>query len=183
MASLDTRRLWVISWLFKFIPPSRGHRAKSGLLRWAGATVGQGCEIMSSVRILGNFELVIGDHCFLGHEALIFGASGSSIRIEDYAKVGSRTVLVTGSHRFSPDGMCIEKEGTWASVRVGTGAAVSTGSTLLPGTTVNRMAHVAAGSVVTRDVPEFCRVAGVPARVIRDFRGSVDPGSRPVGDQ
>lgn len=183
MASLNTRRLWVISWLFKFIPPSRGHDTKSRLLRWAGATVGQRCEITSSVRILGNFELALGDHCFLGHEALIFGAAGSSVVIEDYAKVGSRTILVTGSHRFSPDGVCIEKEGTWASVRICTGAAVSTASTILPGITVNRMAHVAAGSVVTKDVPEYCRVAGVPARVIRGFRESADsPNTQTAGE-
>lgn len=167
---MNSPRLWIVSLLFRFIPSSRMHGLKARLLRWAGAEVGQGCEIMSSARILGNFRLVIGDDCFIGHEALIFGAQGSTIRIDDHAKVGSRAILVTGSHRFSTDGVCIEKEGTWADVRVCTGAVVSTGSTVLPGVIVNRMAHVAAGSVVTKDVPEFHRVAGVPARVVRDLR-------------
>lgn len=36
--------------------------------------------------------------------------------------------------------------------------------------TINKMSHVAAGSVVTKDVPEYHRVAGVPAKVIKNFR-------------
>ena len=145
--------------------------------------MGEDCEIMSSARILGDFTLIIGDNCFIGHEALLFGAQGSTITVEDQAKVGSRVVLVTGTHRFSTDGNCIEKEGMHADVRVCRGAAVSTGSIVLPGVTVNRMAHVAAGSVVTRDVPEYHRVAGVPARVVRDLRSWERQGVPQDGSQ
>ena len=162
---LSTKRLAIVRLLFKFIPTSKCHGLKSSLLRWAGAVVGKNCEIMSSVKILGNFNLIIGKNVFIGHEAMIFGAHGSTITIEDYAKVGSRVILVTGTHRFSPDGNCIEKEGTFKDVTIKTGAVCSTHSIILPGKTINRMAHVAAGSVVTHDVPEFTRVAGSPAKV------------------
>jgi acetyltransferase len=107
---------------------------------------------------------------YIGHEALIFGANGSNIIIEDYAKIGSRVVLVTGSHLFTTEGPCIEGEGIFKDVKIGKGAAVSTGSTILPGKTIGEMAHVAAGSVVTHDVPSYHRVAGVPAKVIKDLR-------------
>lgn len=170
MSVMNTRRLFLIRFLFRMIPPTRGHNLKTHLLRWAGAEVGDNVEITSSSLFLGNFSLKIGDNCYIGHEALIFGAEGSCIIIESFAKIGSRVVLVTGTHRFSTDGDCIEKEGIFADVRICSGAAVSTGSIVLPGVTVNRMAHVAAGSVVTKDVPEFHRVAGVPARVVRDLR-------------
>lgn len=140
------------------------------MLRWCGAHVGQGVEITSSVKIYGGMNLYIGDNCFIGHEALIFGASGSTITIEDYAKLGSRTIVVTGTHRFSPDGDCIEKEGIFKDVRISRGAVVSTGSIILPGITVGSMAHVAAGSVVTKDVEPYVRVAGNPARPIRNLK-------------
>jgi acetyltransferase-like isoleucine patch superfamily enzyme len=173
MAEMVPRRLWLLNgFVFKCIPPSRGHRLKASLLRWAGANIGFDCEIMSSAQIIGDLSLTIGNGCFIGHQAMVFGPRGSSVTIGDFAKVGSRTTLVTGSHRFSPDGLCIEKEGTSADIRVGEGAAVSTGSIVLPGVTIGRMAHVAPGSVVTKDVPEFCRVAGVPARVVKNFRES-----------
>lgn len=167
---LKPMRLYIIRWIFKFLPDSRCNNLKSRLLRWAGAIVGRNVEITSSVKIMGNCNLTIGDNVYLGHEALIFGPKGSKIVIEDYAKLGSRTIVVTGSHRFSPDGNCIEKEGTAHDVRICTGAACSTGTIVLPGKTIGRMSHTAAGSVITHDVPEYTRVAGVPAKVIKNFK-------------
>lgn len=167
---MNTKKLFVLSWVFKFIPPAKAHKLKSKLLRWAGASIGENVEIFSSVKIYGQMNLHIGNNCFIGHEALIFGAKGSTITIEDYAKLGSRTIVVTGTHRFSTDGNCIEKEGTYKNVKICKGAVVSTGSIVLPGVTVGKMAHVAAGSIVTKDVGEYMRVGGAPARVIRDMR-------------
>ena len=167
--ALNTKKLYLIKWIFMFIPDSRGHRIKSSLLRWAGAYVGKNVEIMSSVKILGDFNLYIGDNVFLGHEVLLFGTRGSNIVIEDFAKLGSRTIVVTGTHRFSPDGDCIEKEGIYADIKIWKGAVVSTGSIVLPGKTVGKMSHAAAGTVITKDVPEYTRVAGVPAKVIKNF--------------
>lgn len=174
---MKPKRLWILNtFIFPLIPPSRCHAMKLRALRWAGGTIGTGSEVMSSARIIGDFTLHVGEGCFIGHEAMLLGPYGSSITLDDHTKIGSRVILVTGSHRFSIDGDCIEKEGTSADIRICQGAAVSTGSIVLPGITVGRMAHVAAGSVVTRNVPEFCRVAGVPARVIRDFRARDQAG-------
>lgn len=139
------------------------------MLRWCGAKVGKNVEIFSP-SIQGAFNLNLGDNTFLGHNCLIFGAQGSTITIEDYAKIGSRVIMVTGSHVFTPEGLCIEGEGTYADVLIKSGAAISTGSIILSGKTVGKKAHVAAGSVVTHDVPDMVRVAGVPAKVIKDFK-------------
>ena len=100
---------------------------------------------------------------------MIFGASGSTIKICDYAKVGSRSIVVTGYHRYSPDGYCIAKEGIYKDVTIEDGATVATSSIILPGVTVGKMAHVAAGSVVTKDVEPYMRVAGNPARPVRNL--------------
>lgn len=166
---MNTKKLYLTSLIFKFIPPARCHNFKSKLLRWCGANIGKDVEIMSSVKIQGNMQLNIGDKCFIGHESLIMGAGGSEITICDHAKLGSRTIIVTGTHRFSPDGDCIEKEGTYKNIIIRKGAVVSTGSIILPGIAVGEMAHVAAGSVVTKDVEPYMRVAGNPARPIRNL--------------
>jgi acetyltransferase-like isoleucine patch superfamily enzyme len=123
----------------------------------------------ASVKIYGNMNLSIGDNCFIGHEALIFGAKDSNIIVKDYAKIGSRSIVVTGYHRYSPDGDCIAKEGMSKDVIIERGAVVSTNCIILPGVTIGEMAHVAAGSVVTKDVEPYMRVAGNPARPIRNF--------------
>ena len=114
-------------------------------------------------------DLYIGDNVFIGHESLIFGAAGSTIKIGDYAKLGSRSIVVTGYHRYSPDGDCIAKEGMSKDVIIERGAVVSTNCIILPGVTVGEMAHIAAGSVVTKDVEPYMRVAGNPARPIRNL--------------
>ena len=64
-------------------------------------------------------------------------------------------------------GICpIRREG--GGVRIGNKVWIATNAIILPGVTVGDGAIVAAGSVVTRDVPEKCMVAGVPARVIKE---------------
>lgn len=166
---MNSKKLFICSLIFKLLPTTHCHKFKAKLLRWAGAKVGKNVEIFSSAKIYGTMNLIIGDGCFIGHDALIFGAGGSTISIGDYAKLGSRTIVVTGTHRFSPDGNCIEKEGTFKDVAIGNGAVVSTGSIVLPGITIGTMAHVAAGSVVTKNVEPYIRVAGNPARPIRNM--------------
>ena len=166
---MKTKRSFLISFIFKFLPATHCHKLKSQLLRWCGAKVGKNVEIFSSAKIIGEMDLYIGDNVFIGHEALIFGAAGSTIKIDNYAKVGSRSVVVTGYHRYSVDGYCVAKEGVYKDVLIESGAVVSTNVIVLPGITIGKMAHVAAGSVVTKDVEPYMRVAGNPARPIRNL--------------
>jgi acetyltransferase-like isoleucine patch superfamily enzyme len=114
MHGMKPKPLYWFGYLFRIISPTRGNSLKSGLLRWAGARVGENIEIASSEVILGIFSFTIGDNCYVGHETLIFGPTGSSVTIEDFAKVGSRVILTAGSHRSSTDGDWIEKEGVFS---------------------------------------------------------------------
>ena len=140
------------------------------MLRWCGATVGKNVRMVSSAKIYGDFDLVVGNDVFISHEALIFGPKGSTITIEDHTVVGARSILVTGQHEYTLNSPCIAGKGTYADIRICTGACIDTRSIIVPGKTIGQMAHVAAGSVVTHDVPACCRVAGIPARVIKNFK-------------
>lgn len=121
-------------------------------------------------RILGNFELIIGDNCWIGHESMLFGAAGSKVEMKDYSKVASRAIVVTGYHDYGLQYDCIAGPGKCDDVIIERGALVDTMAIVCPGKTVGEKAHVAAGAVVTHDVPAFTRVAGVPARIIKDFK-------------
>ncbi|MFW5878822.1 MAG: acyltransferase [Myxococcota bacterium] len=82
--------------------------------------------------------------------------------------VGHHTVFVTSNHLLGgprerrgpirPKALVIE-DGAWIGAR----------STILPGVTIGRGAVVAAGALVTRDVPPHCVVAGVPAKVVKEL--------------
>ncbi|MFP4058072.1 MAG: acyltransferase [Candidatus Brocadiia bacterium] len=69
-----------------------------------------------------------------------------------------------------------ERYCAYAPITVGDDAWLGAGAILLPGVTVGRCALVGAGAVVTRDVPDYAVVAGVPARVLGDVR---DAGKSP----
>lgn len=167
---MNTKKLFLYQLICKFLPPSKCNNLKCKLLRWCGANVGKNVEIMSSAKFYGEFDLEIGDDVFIGHEALIMGPIGSRIIISDYAKVGSRAILVTGYHRFEPEGNCILGDGMCADIILGNGSVVDTRSIVYPGKKVGTMAYVTAGSIVTHDVADYTRVAGVPAREIMKFK-------------
>lgn len=81
--------------------------------------------------------------------------------------------ITIGNYCALADGVRI-MDNTWhlpnsqRGVRIGNKVWIATNAIILPGVTVGDGAIVAAGAVVTRDVPERCMVAGVPARVIKE---------------
>lgn len=167
--NLNPSRLFVISFIWKFLPPSRCFKLKAATLRWAGATVGENVRIMSSAKFLGDFELIIGDNVFIGHEALIYGSAGSKVVLGNYSKVASRAIIATGYHVYSAKGPCVSGEGLVADVIIKEGALVGTMAMVLPGKTLGKMSHVATYALLTHDTPDYVRVAGIPARVVKNY--------------
>lgn len=68
----------------------------------------------------------------------------------------------------------VTREATCAPISIEDGVWVGANATILPGVTVGKGAVVAAGAVVTRDVPPYAVVGGVPARVISEVPGTTD---------
>jgi acetyltransferase-like isoleucine patch superfamily enzyme len=58
--------------------------------------------------------------------------------------------------------------------KVKRGASIGSNATILPGLTIGTSALVGAGAVVTKDVPDFAIVAGVPAKIVGDTRHGAD---------
>ena len=166
---LNSKRLYLYHLLMKILPPSKFNYLKVRMLIWSGANIGKNVSIISSARFYGNFELTIGNNVFIGHEALIFGADGSKITLEDNCKVGSRAIIVTGMHKFEPLGECIRGEGTYADIIIKRGSVVSTGCIILPGKIIGEMSYVAPGAVVTKNTEPYTMVGGVPAKFIKNF--------------
>ena len=86
------------------------------------------------------------------------------VEIGDGCLIGQQVVIATLNHAFEPGR---RKDMTPARVKLGKRVWVGAHATILPGVTIGDNAVVAAGAVVTRDVPANVVVAGVPAKMIK----------------
>ena len=165
---MNARRLYVVNLLMGLLPPTRCWAAKRWLLRWAGASVGQGVHVVSSVRIYTSGTLTIGDHTFIGHEVLIVGGA-APIAIGARVDIGPRVLLVTGSHRIAADSDRAAGEGRSSPIVIGDGVWIGAGATVLGGVELGGLSVVAAAGLVKESAPSRVLLAGVPARIIRNL--------------
>ncbi len=110
--------------------------------------IGDRCMIGANSGIVSHHEIVIGNDVWTGHQVYITDANHG---YEDIHEVIGRQLQPA------------------RPVSIGDGCWLGHGSTILPGTRLGRHVVVAAGAVVSGEVPDFSVVAGVPARVIRRY--------------
>jgi acetyltransferase-like isoleucine patch superfamily enzyme/VanZ family protein len=125
------------------------------------ATVGSNCNIGRGAYV--GPGVVIGSNCKLQNYALVYEPA----RLGDGVFVGPAAVLTNDLHprAVTPDGTLKGSE-DWdaVGVTVGKGASIGARAVCVAPVTIGAWATVAAGAVVTRDVPDYAVVVGVPAR-------------------
>lgn len=128
------------------------------------ARIGENCVIGRGAYV--GTGVTMGDNCKLQNYALVYEPA----ELEDGVFVGPAAVFTNDHYprSISPDGS-LKRADDWKAVGVTcrTGASIGARAVCIAPVTIGRWAMVAAGSVVTRDVPDFALVAGVPARRIR----------------
>jgi acetyltransferase-like isoleucine patch superfamily enzyme len=111
-------------------------------------------------------RLEIGDNSWIGQQCFIHAAGGVSIGRN--VGVGPGVKILSSFHAEEGIGVPIlHSRLEFAPVRVDDECDLGIGAIVLPGTHVGRGVQVGAGAVVTKDVPDYAVVAGVPARIIR----------------
>jgi len=136
-----------------------------------------GCRIGDATRIGTFVEIqrgaVIGRACKISSHTFIC----DGVTIEDGVFVGHGVMFTNDlfPRALTPDGR-LQTDADWQLVptRVATGASIGSNVTIVAGVTIGEGALIGAGAVVTRDVPPFAIVAGVPARVLGDVRETAD---------
>jgi acetyltransferase-like isoleucine patch superfamily enzyme len=139
-------------------------------LRLLGARIGRR-TVLHDVRFFNLYRrglsgLEIADDCFLGDECLLDLAEG--IRLERQVTLAERVLVLTHmnvGYRDHP--LQAHFPAMAAPVVIEEGAFLGANVTVLAGVRIGSQSFVAAGSVVTADVPPRTLVAGVPARAVR----------------
>ena len=120
-------------------------------------TVGKGTYGELDIRHFGNPDekVVIGAYCSIGPECVFM--TGGEHRYDGLSTYPFRTKLGLCENESITRGPVVLEDDVWLGLRV----------TVMSGVTIGRGAVVAAGAVVTKDVPPYAIVGGVPAKIIK----------------
>ena len=130
-----------------------------------------GKKIDDTFRLFPPFYTDFGKNITIGKDVFInsgchFQDQGG-IEIGDGTLIGHNVVLATINHDLNPRK---NRKNHYAPIKIGTHVWIGSNATILPGVTIGDHAVVAAGAVVTHDVPAMTVVGGVPAKVLKDIR-------------
>ena len=120
----------------------------------AGARIGRDCNIGQNVFI--DRDVVVGDGCKIQNNVSVY----TGVILEDRVFCGPSCVF---TNVINPRAF-IERKHEYRTTRVQEGATLGANSTIVCGVTVGAYALIGAGAVITRDVPAFALMLGVPAR-------------------
>src|SRR6202453_2491826 len=115
----------------------------------------------------GGLDTRIGRNVFINQNCTFYDLGG--LDIADDVMIGPNVSLITSGHPVEPSrrrAFTIAKP-----IEIGRNVWIAAGATIIGGVTVGENSVVAAGSVVTKDVPPHTLVGGNPARVIRSISG------------
>lgn len=132
--------------------------------------LGDSVFIGAQTMIQGRFDGTcrIGSHVWIGPQAYF---DARDLVLEDYVGWGPGAKVLGSSHTGIPVNEPIIKTSLVIQpVTIRFGADIGMNASILPGVNVGAHSIIGAGAVVSRDVPEYAIVAGVPARVLRDRR-------------
>ena len=125
---------------------------------------GKNVNIESSATF--SSKVTLGDYSGIGINAKIYG----TCHIGRYVMMGTDVTIITRNHRFDRTDIPMMEQGFEEErpVYIGNDVWIGDRALILPGVHVGDGSIIAAGAVVTKDVPPYSIVAGVPARKIRD---------------
>jgi UDP-2-acetamido-3-amino-2,3-dideoxy-glucuronate N-acetyltransferase len=137
-----------------------------------GARIGDGTRIWHWVHVCGGARIgrdcSVGQNVFVGNDVVI----GNNVRIQNNVSVYDAVTLdddvfcgpsMVFTNVVNPRS-AVARKNEYRPTRVRQGATLGANCTIVCGVTIGRYAFVGAGAVVTRDVPDFALMVGVPAR-------------------
>lgn len=163
-------------WYIRLLAPLYQHRAWSSKIYWSvrmdtppyrrfwlgkKSVIESYCCINNAVG-----DVAIGDHTRIGIHCTVIGP----VSIGNNVNLAQGITVTALNHNFGDTTRKIDEQGiSTKPVEIGDDVWIGANAVILPGVTIGRHAVVAAGAVVTNDVPNNCVVGGVPAKLIKQI--------------
>ena len=157
--SLDFE-LMVLRWV-GHIP---SHIVRKIFYSLAGVRMGKGSVIHMWASFFDPTGVEIGEDTIIGDHAFLDGRS--NLKIGNHVDIASQVLIYNSEHNIDDNNFAVVEKVVSEPVEIGDYVFVGPRVTILPGVKIGRGAVIGAGAVVTRDVPDFAIVGGVPAKVI-----------------
>ncbi len=122
-----------------------------------GSQIGQNCSIGQNVNVSNNVK--IGNGVKIQNNVSVY----EGVELEDYVFCGPSCVF---TNVLTPRSKYPQGNAGYKKTLIKYGASIGANATIVCGHTVGRWAMIASGAVVTKDVPDYALMAGVPARQV-----------------
>jgi acetyltransferase-like isoleucine patch superfamily enzyme len=165
-------------WYIRLLAPLYQHRAWSSKIYWSvrmdtppyrrfwlgrRSVIESYCCINNAVG-----DVTIGDYTRIGIHCTVIGP----VCIGHHVNLAQGITVTALNHNFADTNRRIDEQGiSTKPVVIGDDVWIGANAVILPGVTIGRHVVVAAGAVVTKDVPDSCVVAGIPAKVVKKLEG------------
>ena len=146
-------------------PTSLGARLNRLVVRWIFAACGEEVNIRPNVYFGRGSHVRIGNRSMIGADSIV--GSAADVTIGDDVMMGPQVLIYTSNHGIELGSPMRLQPSVNRPVTIGNDVWIGARCILLPGVTINDGAVVAAGAVVSKDVPQNAIVGGVPARVLK----------------
>ena len=150
--------------------PQEDEAAREPVIRELLGAAGENPSIGPNFNCDYGLHITVGKNFLTNYNVTILDIA--PVKIGDYVMIGPNTLITTVGHPLSPLGRR-KHLGKAEPVLIGDDVWIGGNVTVLPGVTIGSNVVVAAGAVVTKDVPDNCVVGGVPAHVIKTLENDV----------
>jgi maltose O-acetyltransferase len=145
--------------------PIEDSERKEEIIRELFGSVGVNPSIEHNFHCDLGYNIHIGDNFYAGYNCTILDMA--EVRIGENCMIGPNVALYTASHSIEPKDR--NKSGYAIPITIGNDVWIGGSCVILPGITIGNNSIIAAGSVVTKDVPTNSIVAGNPAKILKSI--------------
>ena len=149
-----------VSFLIYWVGYFPSHHIRRFFYRLAGLKIGEGSTIHMQARFYVPGNIAIGKDTIIGEGAVLDGRD--KLIIGDHFDIASEVMIYNSEHDVNSE----DFHAVTVPVEIGDYVFIGPRAIILPGVKIGRGAVVGAGAVVTKDVPEFAIVGGIPAKTI-----------------